>query len=68
MAEVTRILSANIRRQIFFVITTITSTRCLVQKFQLICYSQRVNATRHNTTTVAVQDIQNGRTIGWLQW
>ena len=23
---------------------------------------------RHNTTTVAVQDVQNGRTIGWLQW
>ena len=23
---------------------------------------------RHNTMTVAVQDIQNGRTIGWLQW
>ena len=23
---------------------------------------------RHNTTTVAVQDVQNDRTIGWLQW
>ena len=22
---------------------------------------------RHNTTTVVVQDVQNGRTIGWLQ-
>ena len=30
---------------------TTASTRCLVQNFQLICYSQRVNATRHNTTT-----------------
>ena len=23
---------------------------------------------RHNTTTVAVQHVQNGRRIGWLQW
>ena len=23
---------------------------------------------RHNTTTVVVQDVQNGRTTGWLQW
>ena len=23
---------------------------------------------RHNTTTVVVQDVQNGRTIGSLQW
>ena len=45
MAEITRILAANIRRQFFFVITTAVSTRCLVQNFQLICYSQRVNAT-----------------------
>ena len=22
----------------------------------------------HNTMTVVVQDVQNGRTIGWLQW
>ena len=22
----------------------------------------------HNTTTLVVQDVQNGRTIGWLQW
>ena len=22
----------------------------------------------HNTTTVVVQHVQNGRTIGWLQW
>ena len=23
---------------------------------------------RHNATTVAVQDVQNDWTIGWLQW
>ena len=45
MAEIIRILAANIFRQFFFVITTIASTRCLVENFQLICYSQRVNAT-----------------------
>ena len=45
MAEITRILAANIPTQFFFVITTTASTRCLVQNFQLICYSQRVNAT-----------------------
>ena len=45
MAEITRILAANLRRQFFFVMTTAASTRCLVQDFQLICYSQRVNAT-----------------------
>ena len=45
MAEITRILAANIHRQFFFVINTAVSTRCLVQNFQLICYSQRVNAT-----------------------
>ena len=44
MAEITRTLAANSYRQFFFVITTATSTRCLVQNFQLICYSQRVNA------------------------
>ena len=59
MAEITRILAANIYRQFFFVITTKASTRCLVQNFQLICCSQGVNA-RHNTTAVAVQDVQNG--------
>ena len=42
MAEITRILAANVRRM-FFVITA--CTRCLVRNFQLICYSQRVNAT-----------------------
>ena len=45
MAEITRILTANIRRQFSFVITTAAITRCLVQHFQLICYSQRVNPT-----------------------
>ena len=45
MAEITHILAANIRKQLFFVITTTASTRCLVQNFHLICYSQRVNAT-----------------------
>ena len=45
MAEITRILAANTRGQFFFVISTTASTRCLVQNFQLICYSQRVNAT-----------------------
>ena len=45
MAEITRILAANIRKQFSFVITTTASTRCLVQNFQLICYSQRVYAT-----------------------
>ena len=44
MAENTRILAANIRGQFFFVITITASTRCLVQNFQLIFYSQRVNA------------------------
>ena len=45
MAEIIRILAANIRRKIFFVISTTASIRCLVQNFQLICHSQRVNAT-----------------------
>ena len=43
MAEITRTLAANIRRQFFFVITTTVSTHCLVQNFQLICCLQRVN-------------------------
>ena len=63
MAEIT----PNIRRQFFFVITTTASSRCLVQNFQLICYSQGVNV-RQNATTEVVQDVQNGRTFGWLQW
>ena len=46
MAEITCILTANTCRQFLFVITTTArSTRCLVENFQLICYSQRVNAT-----------------------
>ena len=44
MAEITRMLAANICRQFFFVITTVASTRCLVENFELICYSQRVTA------------------------
>ena len=45
MAKITRILAANICGQFFFVTSTAVSTRCLVENFQLICYSQRVNAT-----------------------
>ena len=45
MAKITRILAANICGQFFFVINTAASTRCLVQNFQLIFCSQRVNAT-----------------------
>ena len=45
MAEITRTLAANSCRQFLFVITTAAITRCLVENFQLICYSQRVNAT-----------------------
>ena len=45
MAEITPILAANIRTQFFFVIATAVSTHCLVQNFQIIWYSQRVNAT-----------------------
>ena len=41
MAKITCVLAANICRQFFFVITTAASTRYL----ELICYSQRVNAT-----------------------
>ena len=67
MAEITRKLAANIRRQFFLVITTTASTGCLVKNFQLICYSQRVNTTPQSVTVV-VQQAQNGRTIGWLQW
>ena len=45
MAKITGILAANIGRQFFFVINTATSTHCLVENLQIICYSQRVNAT-----------------------
>ena len=70
MAEITRILAVNIRRQFFFVTITTASTRCVVQNFQLICYSQRVNATSkyNDSGSLSLQDVQNGRTIGWLQW
>ena len=51
MAEFTRIVSANIRRQFSFVIATAAITRCLVENFRLICFLQRVN----DTTIVAVQ-------------
>ena len=61
MAEITRILAANICRQFFFVIIATASN------VQLICYSQRVNATSQFNDMV-VEDVQNGRTIGWLQW
>ena len=48
MAEITRKLAANIRRHFFFVITTAVTAHCLVENFQLLCYSQRVNATRQS--------------------
>ena len=51
MAEITRLLAANIRRHLFFVITTTASTGCLVEYFQLICYSQRLNATSQYNDT-----------------
>ena len=63
MAETTRKLAASTRWQFFFVASTTASTRCLLQNFQLICYSQRVNATSQYNN-VAVRDVQNGRT-GW---
>ena len=56
-------MAETTRRQFFFVASTTASTRCLVQNFQLICYSQRVNATSQYNN-VAVRDVQNGRT-GW---
>ena len=42
MAEITRMLVANIRRQFFFAFATTASTRCLVQNFEL-------KATSHST-------------------
>ena len=61
MAETTRKLAASTRWQFFFFASTTASTRCLVQNFQLICYSQRVNAmSQYNN--VVVRDVQNGRT------
>ena len=67
MAEVTRILAANIRRQFFFFITTTASTHCLVQNFQLICCSQWISATSQCNNSGSSR-YSNGRTIGWLQW
>ena len=61
MAEITRILAANIPSQFFFVITTAASARCLVQNFQLICYSQRVNATSQ------YNDSGSSRYSKWLE-
>ena len=66
MAKITRIFAANICRQFFFVINTAASTLCLVQNFQLICYSQRVNATSQYNDSGSSR-CSNGRTIGWLQ-
>ena len=63
MAETTRKLAASTRWQFFFVASTTVSIRCLVQSFQLMCYSQRVNATSQYNNVV-VRDVQNGRT-GW---
>ena len=45
MAKITRILAADICRQVFFVINNAASTHCLAENFQLICYLQRVSAT-----------------------
>ena len=63
MAETTRELAASTRWQFFFVASTTASTRCLVQNFKLICYSQRVNATSQYNDVV-VRDVKSGRT-GW---
>ena len=63
MAETTRKPASSTRWQFFFVASTTASTRCLVQNFQLICHSQRVNATSQYNN-VAVWDVQNGRS-GW---
>ena len=64
MAGITRILAAKIRRQFFFVITTAASGCRLVQNFQLICYSHATSQYNNSGS----QHVQNGRTIGWLQW
>ena len=45
MAEITSILLRIFGDNFSFVIITTASIRSLVQNFQLICYSQRVNAT-----------------------
>ena len=66
MTEITHILTANIQT-IFLCFHHYSEYSLLGSKFS-ICYSQRVNAARHNTTTVVVQDVQNGRLMGLLQW
>ena len=66
MTEINRILTANICRQ-FLCYHHYSEYSLLGSKFS-IAYSERVNATRHNTTTVVVQDFQNGRMMGFLQW
>ena len=67
MAEITRILAANIRRHFLFVITTTASILAAWFKFSTNLQFA-ASMPRHNATTVLVQDVQNGRTIGWLQW
>ena len=67
MAKITRILTVNIRGQFFFTITTTANTRCLDQNFELICYSQKVNATSQYSASGRSR-CSNGRTIEWLQW
>ena len=65
MAETTRTLAAKTRAQLFFVITITASTRCLVENFQLICYSHRLNATsQYDDSGSSI--FQNGRTVGRL--
>ena len=70
MAKITRILAGNICRQFFFVINTATSTSCLVENFQLICYSQRVNATSqyNDSGSSRCSKWPNDQMIRWLQW
>ena len=67
MAEITRILAANICRQ-FFLLSPLQRVLAAWLKIfnQFAIRSEYMP--RHNTTTVVVQDVQNGRTIGWLQW
>ena len=60
MAKITRILAANICEQFFFVINTAVSIRCLVENFELICYSQRVNATSRYK--------DSGKVCSLLEW
>ena len=45
MAEITHKVAANNLMQCFFVIVITSSTHCLVENFQLICYSLWLNAT-----------------------